>query len=150
MFIFNQNWVIRTTILGRDYIGDLESGAIVDINNTTHTIVNIIREKPVSMDELLEKLSAIYKVDVNVIRSDVKRVTDSLQDFGVLSKYPFFSIVIPAYRIESYIAACLDSIIQQSFTDYEIIVIDDGSDDNSADIANKNIEMIGINIIPHF
>lgn len=44
---------------------------------------------------------------------------------------PFFSIIIPAYNAELFIGDCLNSIVFQEFKDYEIIVIDDGSLDNT-------------------
>lgn len=45
-----------------------------------------------------------------------------------------FSIIVPVYNVEKYLGRCLDSICSQSFTDIEIIVIDDGSNDNSREI----------------
>jgi glycosyltransferase involved in cell wall biosynthesis len=53
-----------------------------------------------------------------------------------MSKQPFFSIVIPVYNIEEYIAECLDSLIAQEFTDWEAIVVDDGSTDRSGKICD--------------
>ncbi|WP_299103020.1 glycosyltransferase family 2 protein [uncultured Winogradskyella sp.] len=47
---------------------------------------------------------------------------------------PFFSIVIPLYNKEDYISDCLKSALNQDFDDYEIIIIDDGSTDNSVRI----------------
>lgn len=52
-----------------------------------------------------------------------------------MSTSPKISIVIPMYNVELYVGDCLDSILHQSFTDYEIIVVDDGSTDRSLDIA---------------
>ena len=48
-----------------------------------------------------------------------------------------FSIVLPVYNVEEYIRKCLDSIISQNFTDYEIIVVDDESPDNSMQIVEE-------------
>ena len=48
---------------------------------------------------------------------------------------PSVSIIIPIYKVEQYIARCLDSIKAQTFTDYEVIMIDDGTPDRSAEIA---------------
>ena len=48
---------------------------------------------------------------------------------------PKISIVIPMYNVEKYIGDCLESILAQTYTNYEIIVVDDGSMDDSARIA---------------
>ena len=47
---------------------------------------------------------------------------------------PKVSIIIPVYNVEDYLAQCLDSIINQTFTDIEIICVNDGSTDNSYNI----------------
>lgn len=52
----------------------------------------------------------------------------------------FFSIVIPLYNCEKYIEQCLSSILKQKFLDYEIVVVDDGSIDNSNVLVEKFAE----------
>ena len=47
---------------------------------------------------------------------------------------PAISIIVPVYNVEKYLADCLDSLINQSFKDLEIICINDGSTDHSAEI----------------
>ncbi len=47
---------------------------------------------------------------------------------------PFFSIVIPVWNRADYIGRCLESIFNQDFDDYEVIAVDDGSDDKSVAI----------------
>lgn len=49
----------------------------------------------------------------------------------------FFSIIVPVYNAEKYIRRCIDSISSQTFTDIEIIAINDGSIDNSLDILKE-------------
>ena len=48
---------------------------------------------------------------------------------------PKFSIIIPVYNVENYIKKCLDSVFSQSFKDYEVIVVNDGTKDNSMEIV---------------
>lgn len=48
-----------------------------------------------------------------------------------------FSIIIPVYNVEKYLGKCLDSLLRQDFKSYEIIVVDDGTEDNSGKIADE-------------
>ena len=50
---------------------------------------------------------------------------------------PKFSIIIPVYNVEDYIKECLDSILNQTYKDYEVIVVNDGTKDKSMDIVKK-------------
>lgn len=53
---------------------------------------------------------------------------------------PIISIIIPVYNVENYLEACLDSILDQTFESYELLLIDDGSTDGSAAIAQKYVD----------
>ena len=50
---------------------------------------------------------------------------------------PLISVIVPAYNAEQYIRDCLDSIINQTYQNLEIICINDGSQDNTAEILNE-------------
>lgn len=52
----------------------------------------------------------------------------------------FFSILIPVYNTSIYIKECVESVLNQSFTDYEILLIDDGSTDNSGKICDEYVK----------
>lgn len=49
---------------------------------------------------------------------------------------PLISIIIPAYNIENYIAKCLDSLLNQTYKNIEIIVVNDGSSDNTGKVID--------------
>lgn len=50
---------------------------------------------------------------------------------------PFFSVIVPVYNVEKYLIYCLESVLHQTFTDYEILLVDDGSQDNSGQICDN-------------
>ena len=53
---------------------------------------------------------------------------------------PKFSIIIPVYNVEKYLNQCVDSVLNQSFSDFEIILVDDGSPDNCPQICDEYAE----------
>ena len=50
---------------------------------------------------------------------------------------PLFSIIVPVYNVQSFLKICIDSILKQSCSDFELILIDDGSSDNSGNICDE-------------
>ena len=50
---------------------------------------------------------------------------------------PEISVIIPVFNVEKYLSECLDSVLSQTFSDFEVICVDDGSTDNSAKILEK-------------
>ncbi len=50
---------------------------------------------------------------------------------------PAISVIVPVYNVEKYLARCLDSILNQTFTDFEVICVNDGSKDGSLTILQK-------------
>ena len=50
---------------------------------------------------------------------------------------PEISVIVPIYKVEPYLARCVDGILAQSFTDFELILVDDGSPDNCGAICDE-------------
>lgn len=49
----------------------------------------------------------------------------------------YLSVIIPVYNAEKYLEDCVNSILNQQFSDYEILLIDDGSTDGSAALCDR-------------
>ena len=47
------------------------------------------------------------------------------------------SVIVPVYRVEQYLDACIESILGQTFQDFELILVDDGSPDNCGEICDR-------------
>lgn len=50
---------------------------------------------------------------------------------------PKISVIVPVYNVEKYLNRCIDSILAQTFTDFELLLIDDGSKDKSGEICDE-------------
>lgn len=50
---------------------------------------------------------------------------------------PKISVIVPVYNVQKYLSRCIDSILSQTFTDFELLLIDDGSKDNSGKICDE-------------
>ena len=51
--------------------------------------------------------------------------------------FPIISVLVPVYNVEDYLRRCLDSILSQTFTNFEAVLVDDGSTDNSGVICDE-------------
>ncbi|NLP45229.1 MAG: glycosyltransferase [Peptococcaceae bacterium] len=92
-----------------------------------------------------------YPMDLNKYwdyHNSLKTMSDHI---GELKRYygldevnvsnPIVSVIIPVYNVEKYLPQCLDSLLNQTLKDIEIICIDDGSTDNSLSILRRYEEM---------
>ena len=50
---------------------------------------------------------------------------------------PSISVIVPIYMVEPYLRRCVDSILAQTFPDFELILVDDGSPDNCGQICEE-------------
>ena len=50
------------------------------------------------------------------------------------------SVITPVYKVENYLRKCVDSILDQTFKDFELIIVDDGSPDSCGSIADEYVQ----------
>lgn len=62
---------------------------------------------------------------------------------------PRFSIVVPVYNVEQYLERCIKSILDQTYSDFELLLVDDGSTDKSAEICDNYALTDGRVIVIH-
>lgn len=74
-----------------------------------------------------------------------KKLSDYLFIFASLK----LSIIIPVYQVEQTLRRCIDSVLSQSFTDWEMILVDDGSPDGCPDICDEYSKNYGKIIVIH-
>ena len=48
-----------------------------------------------------------------------------------------FSVIVPVYKVEKYLKPCVESVLNQTFSDFELILVDDGSPDNCPKICDE-------------
>ena len=88
----------------------------------------------------------VYR-DHNILEGDMMYVVNSLAKNGTTSM-PKITIIIPIYNVEKYLTQCIYSVLSQSYKNIEIILVDDGSFDNSGhmcdEIARKDDRIIVI------
>ena len=50
---------------------------------------------------------------------------------------PKISVIVPVYKAEAYLHRCVDSLLAQTFQDFEVLLVDDGSPDRSGEICDE-------------
>ncbi len=94
----------------------------------------------------VEKLKLLHinyrseKVPTQYIERYQKEKEKILSQIEEYEKGELISIIVPIYNVESYLRQCLDSILSQSYQNFECLLVNDGSPDNSADICREYVE----------
>ncbi len=119
-----------------------EHGWIVE--NDIYSIINVLSDIVMKREKLVEKKESldtyfydnsktgrkIMEIFGDTYKEDYKTKLDSYK----LEHCPIVSIIVPVYNMELYLAECLDSLVNQTLENIEIIIVNDGSIDKSIDI----------------
>lgn len=100
----------------------LKSNNIQQINNYSFLEMN-------ESHNSIESYTKYFNICKNLIRLNNNKIR--------IQKYPFISVCIPVYNTEKYIERAVLSIINQSFQNFEIIIVNDNSNDNTSNIIKR-------------
>ncbi|MEL7038617.1 MAG: glycosyltransferase [Cyanobacteria bacterium J06592_8] len=100
---------------------------------------------PITISDLLKRFSIScqtygYQLNLNSFRN-LPEWKYFISCF-LPSRRPKISVIIPAYNCEYYIEQAVKSVLEQTYTEYEVIVIDDGSTDNTAQVLQPYLDLI--------
>lgn len=114
---------------------------IINLSELQQVVKRLLRDSMVDESASEEKL-------LEVLRNKFEKFLDKTNS----NRTPIISIFIPVYNSEKYLAETLDSILAQTFHDFEIIIADDGSTDTSLEIARayeNRDKRISVLSLPH-
>lgn len=77
------------------------------------------------------------KLPVNSFEESIKDTINSGLKEKLMKKNPLFSIIVPIYNVEKYLVECIESLVNQNFDNFELILVDDGSPDKCGQICDS-------------
>ena len=72
-------------------------------------------------------------------KSELDKILEQIEKYQREAHTELISIIVPIYNTEKYLGQCLDSIINQSYTNFEVLLINDGSTDSSGMICQEYV-----------
>ena len=64
-----------------------------------------------------------------------------------MSDFPLLSIIIPVFNVKEYLNKSIESVLEQDYDNFEVIIVDDGSTDGSSDICDTFIDKPNVTVV---
>lgn len=116
----------------RKFLFDVLSREMPEIKSQNDSVNQLAAEYKKIRKKRFLYTSSISTLAYRHIKEIQKKITKKKKEMCIL-----VSIIIPAFNAEKYIEETLDSILQQTYHNFEIILVDDGSDDNTMNIMQE-------------
>lgn len=94
----------------------------------------------VCFDSAFEGSRGLYYVDITNNFLYTSKYNENSQEEKI-KDFPLLSVIVPVYNVETYLSRCIESILAQTYKNLEIILVNDGSTDNSGAICEKFASM---------
>lgn len=92
----------------------------------------------ICFDSVFEGHRGLYTVDISDRRAAGEtRYSDTEAREEDAANQPLISVIIPVYKVEKYLKRCVDSVLNQTYSNLEVILVDDGSPDNSGQLCDE-------------
>jgi glycosyltransferase involved in cell wall biosynthesis len=133
--------------------GRNEAGAFIGIRNADNTFIDVKNDSglaaayKIKAFKLIDGKSVFFRTSINVYPEIGIPNAASINNKKPL-EHPHISFIIPVYNGELYISRAIDSVLQNSTFNYEIVVVNDGSTDNTPAILDKYKEIYPGVVIP--
>ncbi len=123
-----------------DYDKDGFGPVVATMNAAAKTITKSYRNGRFNNDGIfLKRIDSFFNTSQSNSRNNCARLYSTLagKKIAIDDKGIKYSIIIPAYNCEKYIGDCIKSLLDQSYRNFEAIIIDDGSSDNTLKVATR-------------
>ena len=121
--------------------GQLKEQLMVKSDDNVNEIVKMIKGVPDNVEMIMKEYNAFRKEYSKISRKTVQQFLVGVKENNQKETFEKeLSVIVPVYNTEKYLDKCLDSVYKARIKNMEVLIIDDGSTDNSASIAKTYVE----------
>lgn len=126
----------KHTFLLSNYI--MNKNLVIEKESDLNYIQSLLYKKErIEFRYIINNAKELEKLDAKLVRNEFSKCIINKRESTINI---MISVIVPVYNVENYIENCVASLLNQTFTDYEILLIDDGSTDSSGELCDNFAE----------